>query len=206
MERETEGDGGVVRLLSADDKSICLNRRLFKIKSGYFKGLTNSGMLDAKESDLKFESLFYEDLFEVESYFRTGSECLASKSGRSLERIEAGLNAAFYLQIDDMISLYVEKLSLILDLTNWNLVAMVAEKYFLQSTKEAVSKFLLRNFGHVVASNKLHLVQEEYMEAVLGSDELCISSEMVLFEALNKWLCHHDNCSWMLKLIRLQYL
>ena len=205
MDFKKDEGSTLVKLVSCDEAFVYLDRCLLENTSEYFRGLFNSGMVDCTKTEFKLETLYEENIAEVEKYydwFCKDRECFPAKHMRNLERIERGLMSAFYLLIDGMISLYIKKLKTILDITNWHLVSKIAEKFSSMCIRNALSKFILHNFEEILNSNNLHLLLPFYMEKALKSDKICVTGEFKLFEGVIKWLGQHEQHTCMLKLIR----
>lgn len=211
-----------VKLLSVDGKCIEMNKSDFEKNSDYFRCLVNSGMMDSTKSELNLKSLTGDSLLEVQKYFQWlngGDECFPKRrpclikvpkfvndSQNILVRIEVGLGAALYLQIEEMISIYTKKLSKSISILNWYLVSTITDKYCLESIEKKLIDLIIQNFDKVTETKQFQLLPSRYMKQILSADKLCVKSEFYLFENLLRWLVNHQDCQWMLRLIRLIYI
>ncbi|ESN90421.1 hypothetical protein HELRODRAFT_166087 [Helobdella robusta] len=159
--------------------------------SDYFQGLVNSGMRDAHYRELTFQCLTNESLKEVRDYLsRLSTNEVEGRRPRlkSLNKVEAGLDGAFYLQINDMIDNYVEFLLKHLNMSTCIRILNIANKYVLtDQVIEKVFRYMLKNFKDIPESFKISLSPDE-MFRLVASEEINADSEIDIFNLIIKWV------------------
>ncbi|ESO05618.1 hypothetical protein HELRODRAFT_171272 [Helobdella robusta] len=153
--------GEQIVLISKSGGGHQVDRNMLLRTSGYFHGLANSGMRDAHYRELTLECLTDESLIEVKDYLSKLSTNVMENGGphlKSLNEVEAGLDGAFYLLINDMID-----------------------------GGQKVIKYMSKNFKEISESCKSLLSPDE-MFCLVASAEINIDSEIDIFNLIIKWI------------------
>ncbi|ESO01003.1 hypothetical protein HELRODRAFT_175027 [Helobdella robusta] len=157
-----------------------VERNIFHQTSGYFQKLLKSEMKDANCRELSLKCLTNESLIEVRN-------CLSKLSSnemeslKSLSEVEAGLDGAYYLLINDMIDSYIDLLMKHLNKSTCIHILDIADKYVLiNQVVEKVIKYMLKNVKELSENSKMLLSPEEMFRFV--------GSEMDVFNFIIKWI------------------
>ncbi|ESN90585.1 hypothetical protein HELRODRAFT_166269 [Helobdella robusta] len=169
-----------------------VDRNMLLRTSEYFQGLVNSGMRDARYRELTLECLTNESLLAVRDYLSRLStnemESRGTSSLKSLNEVEAGLDGAFYLQINDMIDRYIEMLLKHLNESTCIRILDIANKYLLiDQVVKKVIEYVLKNFKKISDSSKISLSPNE-MFRLVASEEINADSEMDIFNLIIRWV------------------
>ncbi|ESO05622.1 hypothetical protein HELRODRAFT_191346 [Helobdella robusta] len=183
--------GEQIVLISKSGGGHQVDRNMLLRTSGYFHGLANSGMRDAHYRELTLECLTDESLIEVKDYLSKLSTNVMENGGphlKSLNEVEAGLDGAFYLLINDMIDGYIELLLKHLDESTCIRVLDIANKHVLiNQVVKKVIKYMSKNFKEISERSKTLLSPDE-MFYLVASEEINADSEIEIFNLIIKWI------------------
>ena len=181
-------------LVSKNGSSFCIDRSVFLQKSAYYKALVTSGMKDSICKELKFDLLPEASLVEVSNYFSLNSDhdrCANDDKGKSLD-MYAGLEAASYLQIDDMMEKYSMLLINNLNPSTWLHALDLCQRYGLSEVLKKVLNYVCINFQLCCNEEDFLSLNEDQVEFILQSDETS-AVEVVIFDSALKWLLHEPS-------------
>ncbi|ESN99722.1 hypothetical protein HELRODRAFT_176482 [Helobdella robusta] len=187
VENKDGSRGEQIVLISKTGGCHQVDRNMLLRASGYYQSLVNSGMKDVHYRELTLACLTNESLIEVRDYL-SGLSTNVFESLKSLNEIEAGLDGAFYLQINDMIDSYIELLLKNLNKSACIRILDIASKYVLNNqVVEKVIKFMLKYFKEIPESCKISLSPDEMLYLV-ASEEMNADSEMDIFNLIIRWV------------------
>ncbi|ESN90291.1 hypothetical protein HELRODRAFT_165937 [Helobdella robusta] len=191
VESNDDSTGERIVLISKSGGRHQIDKNVLFRTSNYFQGLVNSGMRDAHCREFTLECLTNESLIEVMDYFSKFSTN-ELESLKSLNEVEAGLDGAFYLQINDMIDSYIELLLKHLNYSTCLRILDIANKYVLiDRVVDKVIKYVSKNFKKISESSKTFLSPDE-MFRLVASEEINSDSEMDVFNLIIMWISENE--------------
>ncbi|ESN90338.1 hypothetical protein HELRODRAFT_189840 [Helobdella robusta] len=196
VESNDGSTGERIVLISKSGGRHQIDKNILHWFSDYFKGLVNSGMRDAHCRELTLDCLTNESLIEVKDYLSEYSTEVMESGGtclKSLNEVEAGLEGAFYLLINNMIDSYIELLLKHLNESTCIRILDIANKYVLiNQLEEKVIKCMSKNFKNISESSKTLLSPDE-MFCLVASEEINANSEMDIFNMIIKWILKNQS-------------
>ncbi|ESN92674.1 hypothetical protein HELRODRAFT_189564 [Helobdella robusta] len=159
--------------------------------SGYFEGLVNSGMRDARFKELTLELMSDESLIEICEFLskllndnrNNGYQCTKSKSYKMLKE---GLKGASYLQICSMIHVYNDLLSKYL--STFPRILKFASKYMLPDVLNNVREYVTENFRKLGMTSSVLKLAPDDICYLLESDFFNAESEFDIFNFVIRWI------------------
>ncbi|ESN94940.1 hypothetical protein HELRODRAFT_180047 [Helobdella robusta] len=159
--------------------------------SDYYQALVNSGMRDAHFSELAFECLSDLCLQEIKEFLLI-SRCsekenkMRTKKMKRLKNIERGFDGASYLQINDMMTLYLKHLLRHLNDSSYARLKKFAKKYTLVEVVDKIHEFVLKNFKKIAKRPEILLY--DILLHLVKSDLVNAESEFDIFKLIADWI------------------
>lgn len=182
-------------LLSKNGSSFCISRSIFLQKSAYYKALVASGMKDSISKVLQFDLLPEASLAELSNYFKHSFDPGNSANDDEEKSFDvyAGLEAASYLQIDEMMDKYSNLLVSSLNPSTWLQALDLCQSYGLSEAVKKVLNYVCINFQACCNEEDFLSLNEDQIEFILKSDDTSAVGEVVIFDAALKWLMHEPS-------------
>ncbi|CAH1773543.1 unnamed protein product [Owenia fusiformis] len=191
-----------LELLSREKDSFIFAQEELVNHSDYFSGMLNSGMKECLDRQIYLQAVSSNALKFIYLYLESKSkqsslayDKLRKKLDLDIEYLENVLNAAVYLQMQELIDVCVKSMETVLN-SNISLfydkVFLLANKYDLQ---EMLSMLELVRFQNVSAFCKTEAFTEmdvSELKEYLKSDCLLVKDECIVLDALLLWLTNHN--------------
>ncbi|KAK6044940.1 BTB And Kelch [Cooperia oncophora] len=102
--------------------------------------------------------------------------------------VQSILTAACLLQMKEVQALCCKLLEETLKLTNCLKIRAMAEAHACGGLLRRANKYILRNFRHIVGTEKFHQLSVDELIEFISSDELYVRAEEQVFDAVIQWI------------------
>ncbi|XP_068611770.1 kelch-like protein 33 isoform X1 [Brachionichthys hirsutus] len=177
----TDGVGCDV-ILEALGGSLQAHRVILAVWSGYFRSMFTLGMRESRQPSVALPFLLASELEVLIGCSYGGGLPLSWKCVFEMT------STALQLQFDAFLSLCLRFLQQEINPQSCLDVASFAEAYGMTPLLEVAEDFVLRQFQKVSRTSKFTDLPAEKLLKYLNSRSLCVSSELVVFEAVVAWL------------------
>ncbi|XP_016521253.1 kelch-like protein 33 [Poecilia formosa] len=168
--------------LEAIGGSVLVHRVILAVSSDYFRGMFTLGMKESLQSHVSLPFLLASDLEVLIGSSYNGALPLNWTGVFEI----AGLS--LQLQYQPALSLCFRFLQQEINAHTCLDVVSFAEAYEMAHLLEAADDFVLRQFQEVACTSKFKDLPAKQLLKYLNSNSLCVSSELVVFNAVLSWI------------------
>jgi len=192
-------------ILQIENKDFHAHRTVLAASTDYFFKMFTIDMQEKKSKIVPIKSITARAMDEILKSIYTG------KVTFSRETLSEILYAAGLMQLPTVINAAVDYIQQTITITNCFWFQSLASEQPIQSIKEAVFNFFLKNIEEISAlPDYLHFTFEE-LDEFLSSDDLMVEEEKVVFEILKKWIYYDvetrkQNFAQLFGHVRLQFI
>lgn len=184
---------------------ISAHRSVLAASSPYFRRMFSNFFEESSLNEILLKEITGEALNNIVNY------CYTGKIDVNVDNFEDMVKAVNYLQITHLENIISKKLADSLNIVNCVEIHHFAEAYNLSIILPTTKKFILEHFPEVSYRPNFRLLTKRQMVSFLESDDLSITSEAEVFNALMRWINSNpvereELISELLPLIRLDRL
>uniref|UniRef100_UPI00358F94B4 kelch-like protein 8 n=2 Tax=Myxine glutinosa TaxID=7769 RepID=UPI00358F94B4 len=168
-------------------KEIHCHRLVLSASIPYFHNMFLADMVETRQGEVHIQDALIEDtsLESIVNFAYSGRLCITPSSVQSL------LYAACILRVDSIVRTCSEFMLSKLEPGNCLGVHAFAEAHHLQGLIKAADTFACEHFGAISMLNEFLETSPVHLVALLSSSDLCVSSEVEVYEGAMRWL-HHN--------------
>ncbi|XP_043953399.1 kelch-like protein 33 [Gambusia affinis] len=168
--------------LEAIGGSVLVHRVILAVSSDYFRGMFTLGMKESLQSCVSLPFLLASDLEVLIGSSYNGALPLNWTGVFEIACL------SFQLQYQPALSLCFSFLQQEINAHTCLDVVSFAEAYEMAHLLEAADDFVLRQFQEVACTSKFKDLSAKQLVKYLNSNSLCVSSELVVFNAVLSWI------------------
>jgi len=169
-------------VLIAGDKRISAHRLILSSASEYFRAMFNSDVLEATQEEINLNHIDPEALENLVSYMYTGKLDMTESS------VEKVLSTANMLRLDSVVDAGCKFLMKQLHPSNCLGIRSFADIQGCQHLYRVAHNFTMENFPEVACNQEFLLLNCDQICSLLSSDEVNVSSEIMIFNAMLAWI------------------
>ena len=175
-------------VLRVYDQQFPAHRCILAASSLYFRSLFTSEMKEKLTGEVSLSGLSPHIMEEVLSFIYTGKVLVSEENAQEL------ICAADYLLITSLKDVCSDILGRSLTTENCFVLRAFAEQYNCLALKETSTKVIFKNFVEVSKTAGFLSLDKTAVQEIFSSDELVVSKEEEVYEALIDWLKHDYEC------------
>ncbi|CAK8698598.1 unnamed protein product [Clavelina lepadiformis] len=173
--------------LMVDEKKFSVHRAVLASCSPYFRSMFTSEMKESQQEVIEFHGFSAIGLQAVLDFIYTSSVHL------TVQNMQDILAAANHLQILSVVEFCCEFLQMEICAQNCVDISKIAKFFNLTEVEKCVRSYILANFTQFVHTDEFLRLSQDYICALLSSNNIRGHSEMELFEAAHRWLTHDSS-------------
>lgn len=165
-----------------EKKEFSAHKLLLALKSPYFRSMLINDTKEARESKVEIYDVTPESMTMILDYFYTSSLEINRDNVKDL------FMAAFKMQLEPVIQFCIKFMTKIIHKSNCLGILTVADRYNLAKLTKTSFEFCLVHFEDLIEEKEFLQIDEHVLSMIISSDDLSISSECKLFDAIWKWI------------------
>lgn len=169
-------------ILSVQGEDFPCHRAILAAASHYFRAMFCSGLRESHEEQVEMKGLDSETMRILLDYTYTGRALLTDSNVQKI------LEAASQFQFLRVVEACAGFLSKSLHLDSCVGILNLAETHAIPSLKTKAQDFIISQFTKVVAQKDFLELPADSLEAILQSDDLDVTFEEFVFDALMRWV------------------
>ncbi|BFZ23237.1 hypothetical protein BsWGS_26276 [Bradybaena similaris] len=170
--------------LKVADQKFSAHRVILAATIPYFHAMFTHDMVETKQPEITMESVEPSALEALINFAYTGRVVIDSNNVQSLLIVASFLNMQ---AVKEACSNYLKNR---LEPSSCLSIRAFADQYLCHTLVEAANKYLQNNFRQVALSSDFLALSKSDMLEILSRDELYVSSEEQVFEAVMRWIKH----------------
>ncbi|XP_055856254.1 kelch-like protein 4 [Episyrphus balteatus] len=171
-------------IISSDGIKFNSHKCVLSAASDYFMAMFGGSLKESSSTEVKIHEINGKVLQLVLTFLYTGQIQLQSDTMKEI------LRAATFLQIQPLITECYNSMAENLNAKNCLEIALFADQHELLELYKRALKFASLNFEKICKENDILQLDEHQLAEIISSEELCVSSEEVVYLNLIKWMEH----------------
>ena len=173
--------------LQVDGRSVSAHRVVLAASSSYFRSMFAGRFEEATSQVVNFKQITFTGLSKVVDFVYTSRVDLTN------ENIEDVLPSAHLLQMNSIVDKCKEWMIQKVTSTNCLAFLKLAEKFNLETTEAAITKFVLENFVSISKTEAFSNISKQGLVKYLSSDTLRTKfNESVAYKAVKNWILKNN--------------
>ncbi|KAK7939233.1 hypothetical protein WMY93_002559 [Mugilogobius chulae] len=169
-------------VLSVQGEDFPCHRAILAAASHYFRAMFCSGLRESHEGRVEMKGLDSATMRILLDYTYTGRALLTDSN---VQRIVEAASQFQFLRVVEACSVFLSKS---LHLESCVGILNLAESHGIPSLKTTAQNFIISNFAKVVTQTDFLELPADSLETVLQSDDLSVTLEEFVFDALMRWV------------------
>ena len=174
-------------ILRVDGHKVQAHRAVLSGCSPYFKAMFTGNLCESEKEEVDLKSVDKTAIDALIDFAYSGKITVTHANVQSL------LPAANLLQINSVKKLCCDFLQSQLHATNCIGIVKFAELHVCRELHAVGEKFIASNFHEVCQGEEFHQLDHEEATKMISRDDLNVSSEEVVFNAVDAWLKYDPN-------------
>jgi kelch-like protein 10 len=172
-------------LRSEDDETFPVHRVVLSAHSTYFRTLFTTKLCSKENTDVRLSGVTSETMNLILNYIYVGDVDINQENVRQL------LKSADFLDLPGLLELCCDFLRRVMATDNCIGILRLVRCYFCSSFEGEVRRFVMRNFVELSqGSDEFLELPPEELQALIGSVELNVGTEEIVWEGVLRWINH----------------